>query len=108
MRQTLATLLTVSLYLPSALFWGGTLWLGIWGEPLAFQRWGSVGVAMSIVGFGLARALTRYARTREDRREAIEEISSGKVLLALVGTLQWGYGDLVHAWAHGLATFLDG
>jgi uncharacterized membrane protein YjfL (UPF0719 family) len=103
MRGFLASLLPYAVNLPQVVFWGGAIWMAIWGSALDFQRWGSVGVAMSLVGFGLARMLARYVRSAEERREAAEDISAGKLILALVGTVQWGYGDLAHDWAHGLA-----
>lgn len=101
MRRFLANMLPYALNMPQIIFWTGALWLLFWGTADGFQRWGSIGVAMSLVGFGLARALTRYVRSPEERRAAAEDISAGKLLLALVGTVQWGYGDLAHDWLYG-------
>ncbi|MEL7216655.1 MAG: hypothetical protein AAGJ96_12085 [Pseudomonadota bacterium] len=93
-----APVVWAALFGPQAVYVIGAIAIFVWGTADTFQRFGSVGVALSLFAFGAARTLAIQLKRRDDRRYAIAEISSGKLLLALVGTVQWGYGDLLFDW----------
>lgn len=71
-----------------------SIYLLLHGSPESYQRWGSMAVLATLTLITLVRA----QRLRKfDRYEArVAEIG-----LSVVGTLQWGYGDLFHCWFNG-------
>ena len=101
MQTIPAPLVWAALFGPQAIFAVGAVALLVWGTVDSFQRFGSVGVALSLFAFGAARTLAIQLKRRDNRRYAIAEISSGKLLLALEGTVKWGYGDLLFDWVKG-------
>ena len=74
----------------------GIVWYA--STPAGFQRFGSIGVMVAAIMFGIDRVsrlrLRRPARTNDDLM--LTELS-----LVGVSTLQWGYGDLFHCWTNG-------
>jgi Flp pilus assembly protein TadB len=71
-----------------------SVYLLLEGAAENFQRWGSVAVLATLTLITLVRA---QRLRRFDRYEArIAEIA-----LSVVGTMQWGYGDLFHCWFNG-------
>ena len=104
MRTILASLVWTALFGPQAVYALGAVVLFVRGTADTFQRFGSVGVALSLFAFGAAQTLAIQLKRRDDRRFAIAEIWSGKLLLALAGTLQWGYGKLLFDWVKGVET----
>ncbi|MEM7721204.1 MAG: hypothetical protein AAF376_02415 [Pseudomonadota bacterium] len=72
----------------------------IWfaATPLGFQRFGSVGVLLAALMFGIDRALRLRYRPNPN---AQEQLIGAEILLVVLGTAQWGYGDLFHCWSHG-------
>jgi len=90
-RNVLGFLLTIA----TALVWiGASLALLMNGGAESFQRFGSLGVLLSI---------TIVALVRENARSVIvqREAEIATVVLASLGTAQWGYGDLFHRWWNG-------
>ena len=64
-------------------------------DPQSFQRFGSIMVVIELTVFALAQKLI----SQEDvgYREAV----SSELFVIILGTLQWGYGDLFHCWFNG-------
>ncbi|WP_204114711.1 hypothetical protein [Shimia biformata] len=81
--------------------------------PQAFQRFGTIAIAVGIVLLGLsAKALL----TEIEKRAGVEsssqvptrylrfharELAAAEIFLVVLGTIQTGYGDLLHCWLNG-------
>ena len=98
----------------------GGLWLVASGVlfalemPFQFQRAGSVGVCIGILLLSyfnreIAVAQTEFARSKNDKaytagvRFTYNALMAYEVVFVVLGTLQWGYGDLLVCWFHGMA-----
>lgn len=130
-------------------FWLVNLWSLVSFVPDAFQRLGSLWVAMIVMIYGFSKlifggltsivdtpddidmlvgkgnrfSITRFSRPKPDFLHALKNDAeyrqeyrelmlllenrlqiqgfSGELFVLALATLQWGYGDLFHCWAHG-------
>jgi len=71
-----------------------SIYLLFHGSPHSYQRWGSMAVLATLTLITLVRA-------RKLRRFDRVEARVAEIALSVVGTLQWGYGDLFHCWFNG-------
>ena len=95
MIQALLSIRNFAMTIGCVILWSAvSIYLLYEGTPTQYQRWGSMAVlaTLTLITLVRARSLRRF-----DRIEArIAEIA-----LSVVGTLQWGYGDLFHCWFNG-------
>jgi hypothetical protein len=89
-----------------------TVYMIEYSDAMQFQRFGTVVIAVGVLLFAqTARLIEKRAQQARDAGEPPNivkehlflrtEFLAGEVFLVVMGTLQTGYGDLLHNWING-------